>query len=169
MIVLNEKLQNIISQTLDEFHIVIEQLWNDISTNNGNNINRLLEEHENNLNGKWMKNRSRYNKTTLSTIFDHNEEKWYIVVCQVFIPFMIAGFGMVVTRLVFERVMGLNVFKEITEIYILVPALLGLKENLEMRLASRLSIQANIGNIALTQLQAIVVDFLVALVSLAMR
>ncbi|CAF0721395.1 unnamed protein product [Adineta steineri] len=56
MIVLNEKLQNIISQTLDEFHIVIEQLWNNISTNNGNNINRLLEEHENNLNGKWMNN-----------------------------------------------------------------------------------------------------------------
>ncbi|CAF3956067.1 unnamed protein product [Adineta steineri] len=56
MIVLNQKLQNVISQTLDEFHIVIEQLWNDILTNNGNNINRLLEEHENNLNGKWMNN-----------------------------------------------------------------------------------------------------------------
>ncbi|CAF0986053.1 unnamed protein product [Adineta steineri] len=56
MIVLNQKLQNVISQTLDDFHIVIEELWNDISTNNGNNINRLLEEHENSLNGKWMNN-----------------------------------------------------------------------------------------------------------------
>jgi len=35
----------------------------------------------------------------------------------------------------------MNVFKEITEIYILVPALLGLKGNLEMTLASRLSTQ----------------------------
>ncbi|CAF1446128.1 unnamed protein product [Adineta steineri] len=113
------------------------------------------------------KNRSRYNKTTLSTIFGYNEEKGYIVVCQVFIPFMIAAFGMAVAGLVLEHVQELNVFKEITEIYILVPALLGLKGNLEMALASRLSTQANIGNIILTQLQAIVVDFIVALVSLA--
>ncbi|CAF1293043.1 unnamed protein product [Adineta steineri] len=92
------------------------------------------------------KNRSRYNKTTLSTIFDHNEEKWYIVTCQVLVPFMIAGFGMVAAGLVLERVKELNVFKEITKIYILIPALLGLKGNLELALASRLSTQTNIGN-----------------------
>ena len=40
----------------------------------------------------------------------------------------------------------MNVFKEITEIYILVPALLGLKGNLEMTLASRLSTQVNPSN-----------------------
>jgi len=95
---------------------------------------------------------------------------------------MIAGFGMVAAGLVLERVKEMNVFKEITEIYILVPALLGLKGNLEMTLASRLSTQANIGNmdkrtelkqmiignIVLTQLQAIIVGFLAAIVSLAM-
>ena len=35
----------------------------------------------------------------------------------------------------------MNVFKQIPEIYILVPSLLGLKGNLEMTLASRLSTQ----------------------------
>ncbi|CAF1283863.1 unnamed protein product, partial [Adineta steineri] len=56
MNVLNQKLQNTISQTLDESHILIEQLWNDISTNNENNINYLLKEHEKNLNEKRMNN-----------------------------------------------------------------------------------------------------------------
>ncbi|CAF1150318.1 unnamed protein product [Adineta steineri] len=78
-------------------------------------------------------NRSPYYKTTLSTIFDHNEVKGYIVVCQVLILFMIAGFAMVAAGLVLERV------------------------------------KADIGNIILTQLQAIVVGFLAALVSLAME
>ncbi|CAF4178597.1 unnamed protein product, partial [Adineta steineri] len=63
----------------------------------------------------------------------------------------------------------LSVFKEITAVYILVAALLSLKGNCEMTLASHLSSLANIGNIILTQLQAIVVGFLAALVSLAME
>lgn len=37
-------------------------------------------------------------------------------------------------------------FHEIRALYILVPALLGLKGNLDMCLASRLSTQANLGN-----------------------
>lgn len=37
-------------------------------------------------------------------------------------------------------------FQEIRALYILVPALLGLKGNLDMCLASRLSTQANLGN-----------------------
>ncbi len=39
-----------------------------------------------------------------------------------------------------------EVFREVSEVFILVPALLGLKGNLEMTLASRLSTQANLGN-----------------------
>ncbi len=40
-----QKLQNIIGRTLDELHILVEQLWIDISQNNGINIDRLLSEH----------------------------------------------------------------------------------------------------------------------------
>jgi solute carrier family 41 len=39
-----------------------------------------------------------------------------------------------------------EVFSEVKELMILVPALLGLKGNLEMTLASRLSTQANLGH-----------------------
>jgi solute carrier family 41 len=38
-----------------------------------------------------------------------------------------------------------EVFRVVSEVFILVPALLGLKGNLEMTLASRLSTQANLG------------------------
>jgi len=38
------------------------------------------------------------------------------------------------------------VFRVVSEVFILVPALLGLKGNLEMTLASRLSTQANLGH-----------------------
>lgn len=70
---------------------------------------------------------------------------------------------------------------EVSQIFILVPALLGLKGNLDMCLASRLSTQANlgnmkgyreiikmiIGNLALVQVQAIVAATLVALFATA--
>ena len=46
---------------------------------------------------------------------------------------------MVGAGIVLDIVQHWNVFKEINELFILVPALLGLKGNLEMTLASRLS------------------------------
>lgn len=69
-----------------------------------------------------------------------------------------------------------KVFQNVSELLILVPSLLGLKGNLDMCLASRLSTQANsgrmssksdiihmvIGNIALVQVQATVAAFIVA-------
>lgn len=69
-----------------------------------------------------------------------------------------------------------RVFTHISELFILVPALLGLKGNLDMCLASRLSTQANlgrfssksdvihmiVGNVALVQVQATVASFIVA-------
>ena len=84
--------------------------------------------------------------------------------------------------MVLDQVQHWKVFQEIPEIFILVPALLGLKGNLEMTLASRLSTAANlnkmntrrdalalvVGNLALVQCQGIVVGFLAALTGILM-
>ena len=75
-----------------------------------------------------------------------------------------------------------EVFDVVNELFILVPALLGLKGNLEMTLASRLSTHANLGNmdtreetwsmvisnLALVQCQAIVVGALASLFAVVM-
>lgn len=75
-----------------------------------------------------------------------------------------------------------EVYQNVSEVYILVPALLGLKGNLEMTLASRLSTQANlghmdtksqqwtliVGNLALIQCQAMVVGLLASLAAVAL-
>lgn len=74
-----------------------------------------------------------------------------------------------------------KVFASIRQLFILVPALLGLKGNLDMCLASRLSTQANlgnmrstadvihmvVGNVSLVQVQATVAAFIVALFAIA--
>ncbi|KAI1290945.1 Solute carrier family 41 member 2 [Halotydeus destructor] len=109
-------------------------------------------------------------------------ESTLAIVIQVFIPFLIAGFGTVGAGLVLDEVQHWEVFKNISEVFILVPALLGLKGNLEMTLASRLSTHANLGhletgmdqwrmatgNIALIQCQATVVAFLAAMFAVIM-
>ena len=56
------------------------------------------------------------------------------------------------------------VFSTVTELFILVPALLGLKGNLEMTLASRLSTQANLGNMDTKQEQLKMISGNMALV-----
>ena len=60
-------------------------------------------------------------------------------VIEIFIPFLLAGFGMVLAGILLDFVQHWSVFKSCSELFILVPALLGLKGNLEMTLASRLS------------------------------
>nr|XP_034189199.1 solute carrier family 41 member 1-like isoform X2 [Osmia lignaria] len=109
-------------------------------------------------------------------------ESYLAITIQVFIPFLIAGLGMVGAGLVLDLVQHWVVFEKVSELIILVPALLGLKGNLEMTLASRLSTQANlghmdtpkeqwymiVGNLVLIQCQAIVVGFLGSVVAIAM-
>lgn len=45
-----QKLQNVIYKTLDQLHILVQQLWVDIEQNNGINIHYLLSEHANTTN-----------------------------------------------------------------------------------------------------------------------
>lgn len=118
----------------------------------------------------------------LASADTRHSETYLSITVQVFIPFLIAGFGMVGAGLVLDVVQHWVVFEQITEIVILVPALLGLKGNLEMTLASRLSTQANlghmdtpkqqwsmiVGNLTLIQCQAIVVGLLGSIVAIVM-
>lgn len=78
---------------------------------------------------------------------ENKEETTISLAFQVFVPFIIAGFGTCGAGLVLDLLQHWYVFREVSELFIVVPALLGLKGNLEMTLASRLSTQANIGNL----------------------
>lgn len=96
---------------------------------------------------------------------------------QVMAAFIVAGFGNVGAGLILDFVKEWPVFLHVNELSILVPSLLGLKGNLEMTMAARLSTQANLGhmdnvrellkmaegNLALVQCQATVVSFVVAI------
>uniref|UniRef100_A0A3Q0SP32 Solute carrier family 41 member n=1 Tax=Amphilophus citrinellus TaxID=61819 RepID=A0A3Q0SP32_AMPCI len=101
------------------------------------------------------------------------------MVMQILVPFLLAGFGTVFAGMVLDVVQSWVVFQEITEILILVPAVLGMKGNLEMTLASRLSTAVNAGkmdsarekwmliagNLAIKQLQATVLGLLASLLA----
>nr|XP_022915620.1 solute carrier family 41 member 1-like [Onthophagus taurus]XP_022915621.1 solute carrier family 41 member 1-like [Onthophagus taurus]XP_022915622.1 solute carrier family 41 member 1-like [Onthophagus taurus] len=104
-------------------------------------------------------------------------ENLFYMALQIFVPFLIAGIGTIGAGLVLGRVEDYEVFKNIKALYILVPAIIGLKGNLDMCLASRMCTQANlgtldiraelismiIGNIFLVQVQAIVASCVVSL------
>ncbi|KAL3984551.1 Divalent cation transporter family protein [Acanthocheilonema viteae] len=103
------------------------------------------------------------------------------VLRQTLLPFFVAGLGQICTGLFFERAQHWWFFLYVPEAFILVPALLGLKGNLEVTYASRFCTLTNAGqtnkaneiffiarfNLCLVELQAIVLSFLAALLSSA--
>jgi len=110
------------------------------------------------------------------------QETWWQVLIQVTPPYLCAGLGMVGAGLVLDHVQYWDVFQSLPELFIMVPALIGLKGNLEMTLASRLSTHANLGdldtfeqtiemgaaNLALIQVQGIVVGGLASIMAMMM-
>ncbi|XP_077423285.1 solute carrier family 41 member 2 [Vanacampus margaritifer] len=104
------------------------------------------------------------------------------LVLQILVPFLLAGLGTISAGLLLDVVQSWDVFQEITEIFILLPAVLGMKGNLEMTLASRLSTAVNtgqmelasekwmliLGNLALKQLQSTVLGLLASLMAIVL-
>ncbi|XP_004349063.2 solute carrier family 41 member 1 [Capsaspora owczarzaki ATCC 30864] len=106
---------------------------------------------------------------------EHDGGLW-VFIFQIVPALVIAGFGLVSAGILLDRVQHWDVFQRFSEMFILVPALLGLKGNLEMTLACRLSTAAEGGklddpstrwrfalsNLALVLTQAIVVGAVAA-------
>ncbi|XP_003380243.1 solute carrier family 41 member 1 [Trichinella spiralis] len=129
-----------------------------------------------------------YNTPPVGKLSDANEVKNKLetgktMAVQMFLPFLIAGLGTVGAGLVLDYVQHWMVFTKIPEMFILVPALLGLKGNLEMTLASRLSTMANMGlldnqsersallvaNLCLIETQANVISLFASFLAILLR
>ncbi|RWS04494.1 solute carrier family 41 member 1-like protein [Dinothrombium tinctorium] len=113
-------------------------------------------------------------------IIDRDEESTKDAVKQILLPVILSGFGNMAAGIILDTVQYWTVFRKIPQLIILVPALLGLKGNVEMTLSSRLGTAANlgvledkkkrrmivIGSISLAQCQASAIGLLTPLIGL---
>lgn len=111
-----------------------------------------------------------------------SEQSLWSIFKQAVVPFFLGGLGTVFAGLILDTVQFWPPFEHVTELFIVVPPLLGLKGNLEMTLAARLSTQANLGNMdtgrqvwdialgnmALVQCQACVLSLLSSVFAIVM-
>ena len=109
---------------------------------------------------------------------DPAETTWSVIK-ELILAFLLAGLGNVAASYWLAKVQSWSVFKNIPQLVILVPPLIGLKGNVEMTLASRLSTHANLGhmdtksgrrtiimgNMALIQCQASTVGFIAPIIA----
>ncbi|KAI8809092.1 solute carrier family 41 member 1 [Cladochytrium replicatum] len=70
---------------------------------------------------------------------------WFTLASEILPSVSLALLGLILTGTLLDSVQTWPVFKALSSLFILVPTLLGLKGNLEMNLASRLSTVANMG------------------------
>uniref|UniRef100_A0A0K0FBP4 Divalent cation transporter n=1 Tax=Strongyloides venezuelensis TaxID=75913 RepID=A0A0K0FBP4_STRVS len=151
--------------------------------NNVDNNSNDLKDEDSSIQMYQINSKSHFNDGTCSVgNFNHEKQSSYVFLAQVIFPFLVAGLGMVLAGTLLDIVQHWSLFQKVPEIFILVPALLGLKGNLEMTLASRLSTLANTGkiddeerkykillaNVALIQTQAIVVAFLASSIAITL-
>ncbi|XP_055685937.1 solute carrier family 41 member 1-like [Lutzomyia longipalpis] len=108
---------------------------------------------------------------------------WWDKTLYVLLPLLIAAIGTIGAGLVFGAIDGWPVFQKVTELFIILPSLMGLKGNLDMNLASRFCKQVNVdnlkdykfmlflilGNICYVQIQAIIASFAVAIFALTVN
>jgi cation transporter-like permease len=67
---------------------------------------------------------------------------------ELLLPVLLSGFGNMGAGIILDRAQTWAVFRHIPQLIVLVPALLGLKGNVEMTLSSRLATHANLGQLA---------------------
>lgn len=168
-----------------------DALWPDMVTNSDIEFQILHTDRKgsNDLNNNTPRRKSRsssiYSKFSFNSQLKNGpelqDESPYKALREMIIPCLIAGFGNVATGVILAMVQTWEVFENVPQLNILVPALLGLKGNVEMTLASRLSTHANLGdlddpiernrmitgNMALVQCQASTVGFIAPMIALA--
>ncbi|GAA5903896.1 SLC41A family transporter [Sporobolomyces salmoneus] len=124
---------------------------------------------------------SQRSTTTTSTGMSTQQKKLFVkeTVRETLPVFFLVLIGSVLTGSLLDKLQAWRVFIRIEELFILVPILLNLKGNLEMNLAARFSTSANIGeldlrrtrrslilgNLALLQVQALIVSLLSGLLA----